>query len=62
MVRKMVENASGKFQVESQVGIDSTFNVYFKKVRQRTVTRKVLILYHLSHLVRRLVIKLARLA
>jgi PAS domain S-box-containing protein len=31
MVRKMLENAAGKITVTSQVGVGSTFNVFFKR-------------------------------
>jgi signal transduction histidine kinase len=31
MVRKMVENASGKIEVESQPGEGTTFRIYFRE-------------------------------
>jgi len=31
IVKKMVENAEGKIQVESRVDVGSVFRVYFKK-------------------------------
>jgi len=31
IVKKMVENAEGKIQVESQVDLGATFKVYFKR-------------------------------
>jgi signal transduction histidine kinase len=31
IVKKMIEHAEGKIAVESQVGVGSTFSVYFKR-------------------------------